>query len=69
VYRSTKPHDAQAPPVNIQRLIDTKCVDTQVAPGETYYYVTRAVSASGALSSPSNEVRVQIPPSVASTIK
>lgn len=62
VYRSTKPHDTKALPINIQRLVDTKCVDTQVVPGETYYYVTRAVSARGALSGPSNEVRVKVPP-------
>jgi hypothetical protein len=61
VYRSTKPHDPGAPPINIRRLTDTACVDTQVSPGEIYYYVTRAVSASGALSGPSNQVRVQIP--------
>jgi hypothetical protein len=64
VYRSAKPHDTGALPINLRRLTDTACVDTQVSPGETYYYVTRAVSASGALSGPSNEVRVEIPPSV-----
>jgi hypothetical protein len=69
VYRSIKSHDAGAPPINTRRLTDTTCVDTQVVPGQTYYYVTRAVSASGALSGPSNEVRVQIPASVKSSIK
>jgi hypothetical protein len=62
VYRSMKPHDTGAPPINIRRLTDTTCVDMHVVPGETYYYVTRAVSASGALSGPSNEIRVQVPP-------
>jgi len=69
VYRSTKPHDATALPINVQRLTATTCVDTQVSTGETYYYVTRAVSASGALSGPSNEVRVQIPPAITSSIR
>ena len=61
VYRSAKPHDSSALPMNIGPMTDTACVDTHVAPGETYYYVTRAVSASGVISGPSNEVRVQIP--------
>jgi hypothetical protein len=61
VYRSTTPRNTSAPPINTQRLTGTGCVDTQVQPGETYYYVARAVSASGALSSPSNEVAVRIP--------
>jgi len=69
VYRSTKPNDAGAPPINTRRLTNTTCVDIQVTPGQTYYYVTRAVSASGALSGPSNEVRVQIPPSITSSIR
>jgi len=69
VYRSTKPNDVRALPINTAQLTDTTCVDTQVAPGQNYYYVTRAVSAAGALSGPSNEVRVQIPPSVTSSIK
>jgi hypothetical protein len=62
VYRSTKPQDTSALPINIRHLTDTACVDMHVAPGQIYYYVTRAVSASGALSGPSNEIRVQIPP-------
>lgn len=66
VYRSHKAHDAKASPINIQRLMSTSCVDMQIQPGETYFYVTRAVSASGALSGPSNEIRVQIPRSVSS---
>jgi len=64
VYRSATPHDTNAPPINTRRLTETACVDTQVKPGGIYYYVTRAVSASGALSSPSTEVGVRIPASV-----
>jgi hypothetical protein len=69
VYRSGKSHDRKALPINTNRLIDTSCIDSQVQPDRTYYYVTRAVSASGALSGPSNEVRVQIPPRGASSTK
>jgi hypothetical protein len=59
VYRSNKPKDANALPINSSRLIDTTFVDANVKPG-TYYYVTRAVSAAGRVSGPSNEVRVDI---------
>jgi glycosyltransferase involved in cell wall biosynthesis len=59
VYRSNKPKDANALPINSSRLVDTTFVDASVKPG-TYYYVTRAVSATGRVSGPSNEVRVDI---------
>jgi hypothetical protein len=61
VYRSTKSHDPKPLPINVGRLVETKCVDTHVAPGMTYYYVVRAVSASGGLSGPSNEAHASIP--------
>jgi hypothetical protein len=61
VYRSTKPHDSDAKPINVIRVSGTTFVDSDVEPGKTYYYVTRAVSASGALSGPSNEARAEIP--------
>lgn len=61
VYRSTKPHDPNATPINSTRITDTTFVDHHVEPGKVYYYVTRAVNASGALSAPSNEVRADIP--------
>jgi hypothetical protein len=59
VYRSNKPKDANALPINSSRLVDTTFVDANVKPG-TYYYVTRAVSAAGRVSGPSNEVRVDL---------
>jgi hypothetical protein len=62
VYRSTKPDDLKAMPINIRRLTDTACIDVHVSPGEVYYYFIRAVNASGAISARSNEVRVEIPP-------
>ena len=39
----------------------TTYVDRSVQPGQTYYYVTKAVTARGAESSASNEVRADIP--------
>jgi hypothetical protein len=63
VYRSTKPHDDKAKPINVNRVAGTSFVDSNVEPGKTYYYVTRAVSANGALSGPSNEVRAEVPSS------
>lgn len=61
VYRSTKPNDSKAKPVTANRVLGTTYVDTQVEPGKVYYYVTRAISARGKLSAPSNETRAQIP--------
>jgi hypothetical protein len=60
VYRSTKSNDPKTIPINSSSFVGTTFVDANVKPG-TYYYVTRAVSASGRLSGPSNEVRVEIP--------
>jgi hypothetical protein len=61
VYRSAKPHDRKAHPINYTQVTGTTFVDSHVSPGKVYYYVTRAVSARGALSAPSNEVQVKIP--------
>jgi hypothetical protein len=47
--------------VNSAPLLGTKCVDILVEAGQTYFYVTKAISASGAVSSPSNEVKTVIP--------
>lgn len=47
--------------INSTPLTATSCVDTTVQPGETYYYTTKAVTANGAESLPSNEVRVTVP--------
>jgi len=40
----------------------TNYVDSTVQPGQTYFYMTRAVNAKGRESTPSNEVRADIPP-------
>jgi len=61
VYRSTKPHDATAKPINSTRITTPSYEDTQVEAGKVYYYVTRSVASSGTLSPPSNEVRVEVP--------
>jgi hypothetical protein len=47
--------------VNSAPLLGTKCVDILVEAGQTYFYVTKAISASGAVSSPSNEAKTVIP--------
>jgi len=61
VYRSTKAHDPNTVPLNSTHISGTTYVDDKVQAGKTYYYVTRAMSKSGKLSSPSNEARVEIP--------
>jgi hypothetical protein len=61
VYRSTTSHDRAAKPVTSEKVISTTYADSAVESGKTYYYVTRAVSASGKLSGPSTELSVRIP--------
>ena len=47
--------------INTDLIRGTSCVDYLVKTGQTYYYETRAVSANGAVSKPSSEVRAVIP--------
>jgi hypothetical protein len=47
--------------LNLEPVPGTTYVDSTVQPGQTYFYVTKAVSARGTESTPSNEVRVDIP--------
>jgi hypothetical protein len=47
--------------LNLEPIPGTSYVDRMVQPGQTYFYVTKAVSARGGESTPSNEVRVEIP--------
>ena len=47
--------------VNPSPLTETICFDSAVQPGQTYYYVAKAVNANGTESIASNEVRVTIP--------
>jgi len=47
--------------VNSTPVTGTSFVDTTVQPGQTYFYVTKAVNAKGTESTPSNEVRADIP--------
>jgi len=48
--------------INTDLIRGTSCVDYLVTTGQTYYYQTRAVSATGAVSKPSPEARAVIPP-------
>jgi fibronectin type 3 domain-containing protein len=47
--------------INTDLIWGTSCVDYRVKAGRTYYYETRAVSANGAVSKSSSEVKVMIP--------
>ena len=47
--------------VNSAPVTGTSFVDNTVQPGQTYFYVTKAVNARGTESTPSNEVRADIP--------
>src|SRR5208337_1876270 len=47
--------------INTDLIRGMSCVDYLVKTGQTYYYETRAVSANGAVSQPSPEVRAVIP--------
>jgi hypothetical protein len=47
--------------VNSEPVAGTNYVDGAVQPGQTYYYVTKAVSPAGTESRPSNEVLVVVP--------
>ena len=48
--------------INTDLIRGTSCVDYLVTTGQTYYYQTRAVSATGAVSKPSPEAKAVIPP-------
>jgi hypothetical protein len=47
--------------LNLEPVPGTTYVDSTVQAGQTYFYVTKAVSARGTESTPSNEVRVDVP--------
>jgi fibronectin type 3 domain-containing protein len=47
--------------VNTDLIRNNSCVDYLVKAGQTYYYETKAVSASGAVSNASSEVKAVIP--------
>ena len=47
--------------LNSVPVTGTSYVDTTAQPGQTYYYVTKAVNVKGTESAPSNEVRADIP--------
>jgi hypothetical protein len=60
VYRGTAAGGPYSK-LNSQSLVSTSYTDSSVASGKTYFYVTTAVTSSGAESSKSNEVRAMIP--------
>ena len=62
VYRSgtSKSYDDSSR-MNSEPLPGTQCIDTAVAPRGQYFYVVRAIAASGMKSDPSNEAPVVIP--------
>jgi hypothetical protein len=47
--------------LNAAPVAATSYIDNSVEPGQTYFFKTRAASLSGTESSPSNEVRVDVP--------
>jgi fibronectin type 3 domain-containing protein len=47
--------------LNAAPIDETSYIDRTVQSGQTYFYVTKAVNAKGAESSPSNEVPVTVP--------
>lgn len=60
IYRSTKSHDRHPQRINAKLCEGTSYTDTDVKAGKTYFYVTRGVTASGAESGPSNEVKAKV---------
>jgi hypothetical protein len=68
LYRSTVKDVAKKDPtcgdceqVNVFPVKQTACIDDLVKDGETYFYVAVAIAQNHALSSTSNEIRVEIP--------
>ena len=62
VYRSQTSHDPKPKQINAKPCSGTSYTDTDVQPGNVYFYVTRAVTKFGVQSGPSNEARAEIPP-------
>ena len=49
--------------LNSEPVTGTSYIDHTMQPGQTYYYVIKAVSAKGSESTASNEIRADIPSS------
>lgn len=47
--------------INSKPVTGTSYIDSSVEPGQTYYYVAKAVSSTGTESAPSNEVQAMVP--------
>lgn len=62
VYRSRISHDLKPQCITPKPWPDTVYIDSDVAPGVTYFYVTRGVTAKKVESGPSNEAHATVPP-------
>ncbi|HTZ73232.1 MAG TPA: choice-of-anchor D domain-containing protein, partial [Candidatus Aquilonibacter sp.] len=60
VYRGTSSGAESSTPLNPSSISGTSYSDSQVTPGQTYYYTVKAVDSGGA-SAPSNEASAAIP--------
>jgi hypothetical protein len=62
VYRSLKSNKYNVTNrINEKPLPGTQCIDTDVEPRKTYFYVVKAVAASGKESDPTTQVTAKIP--------
>jgi hypothetical protein len=62
VYRSLRSHAyAESSRISESPLPATRCVDTKVEPGKTYFYAVKAVAKSGSRSGPSLEIKAVVP--------
>jgi hypothetical protein len=62
VYRSLKPHMyAESNRISDLPLRGTRCVDTNVEPRKTYFYVVKTVTEGGTKSGSSIEIKAEVP--------
>jgi len=62
VYRSQKPHMYdESNRISDSTLRGTRCVDTNVEPRKTYFYVVKAVTEGGKQSGSSIEIKAVVP--------
>jgi hypothetical protein len=62
VYRSQTPHTYGASNrISDSPLPGTRCVDTNVEPGKTYFYVVKTVTEGGKQSGSSIEIKAVVP--------
>ena len=62
VYRTLRPHTyAESNRISDSPLRGTRCVDTNVEPKKTYYYVVKTVTEGGTQSGSSIEIKAEVP--------